>query len=98
MVSASIEGIEMPEAKEITVQTYESRYHDLGLYASQIDIPVEKVWDDSNDQDGKRPLDVTVTLYADGEKTEKTLTLSAGNDWKGGFTGLPGAQNGKKIS
>ena len=98
MVSASIEGIEMPEAKEITVQTYESRYHDLGFYASQIDIPVEKVWDDSNDQDGKRPLDVTVTLYADGEKTEKTLTLSAGNDWKGGFTGLPGAQNGKKIS
>ena len=98
LVSASIEGIEMPEAKEITVQTYESRYHDLGLYASQIDIPVEKVWDDSNDQDGKRPLDVTVTLYADGEKREKTLTLSAGNDWKGGFTGLPGAQNGKKIS
>ena len=98
LVSASIEGIEMPEAKEITVQTYESRYHDLGLYASQIDIPMEKVWDDSNDQDGKRPLDVTVTLYADGEKTEKTLTLSAGNDWKGSFTGLPGAQNGKKIS
>ena len=98
LVSASIEGIEMPEAKEITVQTYESRYHDLGLYASQIDIPVEKVWDDSNDQDGKRPNSVTVTLYADGQSTGQSLTLNEANGWKGTFENLAESENGKKIN
>ena len=31
LAAAGIEGIQMPEAKWITVQTYESRHHDLGL-------------------------------------------------------------------
>ena len=98
LVSASIEGIEMPAAKEITVQTYESRYHDLGLYASQINIPVEKVWDDNNDQDGKRPNSVTVTLYADGQSTDQSLTLNESNRWKGTFENLAEYENGKKIN
>ena len=98
LVSASIEGIEMPAAKEITVQTYESRYHDLGLYASQISIPVEKVWEDNNDQDGKRPNSVTVTLYADGQSTDQSLTLNESNRWKGTFENLAEYENGKKIN
>lgn len=98
LVSASIEGIEMPAAKEITVQTYESRYHDLGLYASQINIPVEKVWDDNNNQDGKRPNSVTVTLYADGRPTDQSLTLSETNDWKGTFENLDEFKDGEKIN
>ena len=98
LVSASIEGIEMPEAKEITVQTYESRYHDLGLYVSQINIPVEKVWDDNNDQDGKRPSSVTVTLYADAQSTGQSLTLNEANSWKGSFENLAESENGKKIN
>lgn len=98
LVSASIEGIEMPEAKKITVQTYESRHHDLGLYASQVNIPVEKVWNDSNDQDGKRPNSVTVTLYADGQSTGQSLTLNEANGWKGTFENLAESENGKKIN
>lgn len=98
LVSASIEGIEMPAAKEITVQTYESRYHDLGLYASQINIPVEKVWNDTNDQDGIRPQSVTVKLLADGKDTEKTLTLNAGNNWQGTFSELDKYENGREVT
>lgn len=97
LVSARIEGIEMPAAKEITVQTYESRYHDLGLYASQINIPVEKVWNDNDNQDGKRPETVTVTLKANGDDTGKTLTLSKDNNWQGAFPGLDQYLDGKKI-
>ena len=98
LVSASIEGIEMPAAKEITVQTYESRYHDLGLYASQINIPVEKVWEDNNNQDGLRPQSVTVKLLADGNDTEKTLTLNAGNNWRGTFSELDKYENGREVT
>ena len=98
LVSARIEGIEMPAAKEITVQTYESRYHDLGLYASQINIPVEKVWNDTNDQDGLRPQSVTVKLLADGKDTEKTLTLNAGNNWQGTFSELDKYENGREVT
>lgn len=98
LVSARIEGIEMPAAKEITVQTYESRYHDLGLYASQINIPVEKVWNDTNDQDGKRPNSVTVTLYANNQSTGKSLTLSKANGWKGTFENLDEFKDGEKIN
>ena len=97
LVSARIEGIEMPAAKEITVQTYESRYHDLGLYASQINIPVEKVWEDNNNQDGKRPGSVTVSLYANNQSTGQTLTLSEANGWKGTFENLDEFKDGEKI-
>ena len=98
LVSAVIEGIEMPEAKKITVQTYESRYHDMGLYASQINIPVEKVWDDNDNQDGKRPNSVTVTLYANNQSTGKSLTLSKANGWKGTFENLDEFKDGEKIN
>ena len=97
LVSAVIEEIEMPEAKNITVQTYESRYHDLGLYASQIDIPVEKVWEDDNNLDGKRPNSVTVTLYADDQPTDQSLTLKEANGWKGTFENLDEFKDGEKI-
>lgn len=98
LVSASIEGIEMPEAKKITVQTYESRHHDLGLYASQVNIPVEKVWNDNDDQDGLRPDTVTVKLKANGDDTGKTLTLSKDNNWQGAFSGLDQYLDGKEIT
>ena len=60
-------------------------------------IPVEKVWNDNNNQDGSRPSDITVKLYANGEDTGKTLTLNNSNGWKGSFTELPVKQDGKDI-
>ena len=57
-------------------------------YTQLVDLAVEKVWDDANDQDGKRPDAVTVRLLADGQNTDKTLTLNADNDWAGSFSDL----------
>ena len=95
---AFIPNIVMPPREQITTMVYASRYHDLGLYASQINIPVEKVWDDNNNQDGKRPDSVTVTLYANGNSTDQTLTLSEANDWKGTFENLDEFLDGEKIN
>ena len=39
-----------------------------------------------------------MTLYADGEPTDKTLTLNANNNWKGIFTELDKYKNGKEIN
>lgn len=52
------------------------------------DISVVKSWNDNNNQDGKRPSSITVTLKANGTATDKTLVLNAGNGWRGTFTDL----------
>ena len=69
---------------------------------------VTKVWDDANNQDGKRPASITVQLYrsVNGEEpvavAGKTLTLAADNEaaantWKASFTNLPQFDKGQKI-
>ena len=63
----------------------------------EINIPVTKVWNDNNNQDGKRATTVTIKLLADGVDTGKTLTLNEANGWKGTFTGLPKKANGVDI-
>ena len=67
-------------------------------YTQLVDLAVEKVWDDANDQDGKRPDAVTVRLLADGQKTDKTLTLNADNDWAGSFSDLDVYSAGQPIA
>jgi hypothetical protein len=42
-------------------------------------VSVKKVWDDNNDQDGKRPDSIQVQLYANGEKSGDPVTLSESN-------------------
>ena len=61
----------------------------------KVSISVEKVWNDADNQDGKRPTSVTIKLNG----TDKTLTLQASNEWKGSFTGLPKyGTNGEEIT
>ena len=54
---------------------------------AKIDILVKKVWNDNNDQDGKRPESITVKLLFKGSEGT-TLILSEENGWQGTFTGL----------
>ena len=61
-----------------------------------IDIPVEKIWEDNEDNDGKRPKSVTVYLKADGE-TVKTVELNEGNEWKYTWTGMAKYKAGVEI-
>ena len=63
----------------------------------KINIPVEKIWNDNNNQDGIRPDKITVKLLADGEDTGKTVELSDQNGWKAEFTDLDKNNNGKEI-
>jgi hypothetical protein len=63
-----------------------------------VDIPVAKSWNDADDQDGVRPESATVHLLSNGSDTGKTLTLSADNEWKASFEGLPAYQDRQKIA
>ncbi|MDO5048251.1 MAG: Cna B-type domain-containing protein [Actinomycetaceae bacterium] len=60
-------------------------------------VQVIKAWDDANNQDGVRPGSVEITLVADGEVTDKTLTLNEKNNWTSTFTELDEYKAGKKI-
>ena len=60
-------------------------------------VPVKKVWNDADNQDGKRPTSVTVKLLADGQDTGKTLELNKENNWSGSFTDLDVNKAGKAI-
>ena len=98
---------------EDAVAEYESTITDFTItnkYAPKaIDYKVTKVWNDANNQDGKRPESVTVQLYkkvgnADPVAVEgKKLTLTAkektdDNTWVASFTNLPQYEAGKEIT
>ena len=55
------------------------------IYAS---VPVTKIWNDEDNQDGKRPSQVLVNLYADGEYV-KTVKVKASEGWSYTFKKLP---------
>ena len=58
----------------------------------------QKTWDDSNNQDGKRPSEITVNLLKNGAPF-KTATVQADADgnWKYRFTDLPKYENGQEV-
>ncbi len=61
------------------------------------DVTVSKVWDDADDQDGLRPKEVSVTLYAGDEAMSDAVTLSDENEWTYTFEGVPKYKDGSKI-
>ncbi|MCY7216623.1 Cna B-type domain-containing protein, partial [Streptococcus cristatus] len=64
---------------------------------AKTEVSVRKVWNDSDNQDGKRPASITVKLLADGKDTGKTLELSEATGWAGSFTELDAQKGGKAI-
>ncbi len=59
-------------------------------------VHIEKVWEDNNNQDGKRPNNITVQLFADGVQIGER-TIDASNGWELNITGLPKYKNGELI-
>ena len=57
-------------------------------------ITVEKIWDDADNQDGKRPAVVYVHLYRNGQTHGALVPLSAENNWTYTFTDLDKYVNG----
>lgn len=60
-------------------------------------VSVEKIWEDDNNKDGKRPDKAIVKLLANGADTGKELALTKDNNWKGTFTNLDEYKDEEKI-
>lgn len=65
---------------------------------NRINIPVNKVWIDNGNQDGKRSDSVIIKLLADGKETGEKLVLDQDNNWTGEFTNLLKVEDGKEIT
>ena len=62
-------------------------------------ISVTKVWDDNNNQDGKRETSVKVKLLADGsDVADSEVTLNADNNWTNTWNDIPLKSGGKDIT
>ena len=98
---------------EEAVAEYQTKIDKFTITNSYIpqstEYAVTKVWEDADNQDGKRPASITVQLYSsvNGEEPAavagKTLTLTADNEaaantWKASFTNLPQFDKGQKIT
>ena len=86
--------IEISDEKDIlfhgTMEQKEERiYLAPVLKAPAIDVEVTGRWEDDDNRDGTRPGSVIVTLFANGNETGRTVTLSEENDWSGTFDDLP---------
>ncbi|MDO5078844.1 MAG: Cna B-type domain-containing protein, partial [Streptococcus minor] len=84
---------------EATPQDYLKEENGLQVtntYDGRKEIEVTKEWDDNNNQDGKRPSEVTVHLYADGTKIQ-TAQITEANGWRHTFSNLPKFKDGREI-
>ena len=86
---------------EDTVADYTTTYDGSNITNSytpgKTSATVTKIWNDAENQDGKRPESITVSLLADGKETGKTVTLSVENNWKQTLSDLPEKADGKAI-
>ena len=70
----------------------------------KVNIPVTKIWDDSNNSAGKRPTSVTIVLTGNGQTYKQKLTSANAvqgnsNQWTYTFTNLPKYDaQGKEIN
>ena len=53
-----------------------------------IELSGSVIWNDCDNQDGFRPAEITIRLYAD-DKIINDMTVSADHDWTWAFTDLP---------
>ncbi len=88
---------------ELTVPGYtttiDDNYNITNSYTpGETSASVTKIWDDADNQDGKRPESITVALLANGTPTNKTVTLTAANNWTQTITGLPEKADGEYIT
>ena len=59
------------------------------------DLTVSAKWDDADNQDGVRPASVDAVLYAGGTATDKTVTLTAKENWTATIKDMPVYTAGK---
>ena len=97
-INYRVEEVDVPEGYQVTADTSDPAHTILtNTHTPEvIDIPVTKIWNDHDNQDGLRPDRIVVKLLANGnEVAQKELTNAT--DWKESFTGLPKFNDGKEI-
>ncbi len=95
------EEVSVPEGYTSSSSTEESMTTLTNTHIPEtVNATVYKVWDDNNNQDGIRPLELTVTLWRRAKQLEtdipsagaavevKTVTLNQANNWSAEETGL----------
>ncbi len=87
---------------EDSVDNYSTEYDDFNvtntLHEGETSVTVFKDWEDADNQDGIRPENVTVELFANGVSTGQTLTLDENNNWEGVFSGIAIYEGGTRIT
>ena len=88
---------EVPEGYEVSYKTEDNKIFitNSNDYEPEPEIPpvvitVKKEWMDQGNKYGRRPTSVIVTLYKDGEASERVI-LSAANGWTHTWTELDGS-------
>ena len=87
---------------EDTVTNYETDIDNEKLIITnsrkveEVEVNVQKVWEDENNAEGFRPDEVIVNLLANG-KVIDTVTLSEDNEWEYSWTKLDKYANGSEI-
>lgn len=86
---------------EVLVAQYETKIDKFTITNSYtpetVKVSGQKVWDDANNQDGKRPASIKVKIL-DGDKVVDELEVTAATDWKFESKDLPKNKKGKKIN
>ena len=62
----------------------------------KIDIDINKTWDDKDNYDGLRPIEIAVDLYKDGEYYD-TYIINENDNWKYSIKDLDKYANGTEI-
>ena len=57
-----------------------------------------KTWADANNQDGKRPRQITINLMVGNQKVASKTVTGTGNTWNWSFTDLPVYRNGQEVT
>src|SRR5699024_3671633 len=97
-IDYSVQELNVPEEYEVSIDDH--NHGNIVITNSytpeSIEIPVQKVWEDKDNQDGVRPERVEVNLLADGEKI-KEAHITETTDWQHVFTDLPKYKSGQEI-
>ncbi|MDO4369484.1 MAG: Cna B-type domain-containing protein [bacterium] len=87
--------------EEVKVKDYETSINGYNIKNSYVpevrDIKIEKIWNDNNNQDGIRPNEIIVKLFANN-KLLKTKKLTKEENWTYTFTNLYKYENGEEIN
>src|SRR5699024_2057603 len=99
-IEYTVEEVEVPNyTSEVTAdEENENKFIVTNTHGPElIDVEGTKTWDDADNQDGKRPDNITVNLLANGEKVDE-VKVTAETDWTFEFTDLPKFENGEEIN